>query len=68
MPDISTLWSNPGLWLAIVAVIINFVSRYLAQTNESDQPNPWVMWLKIISLALAIGGLILVGKQFIIGA
>lgn len=66
MPDIQEMFKNPGLWLAVAAVLLNLSARPLAQAIKADDENAQdkiTLWIKTISLALAVGGFILVAKN-----
>ncbi len=68
MPDYMETIKSPGLWMAVAAVILNMASKSLARAlkpNDEDAQTRVTLWLKTLSLVLAIGGFIIVVKTFL---
>ena len=66
MPNIQELFKSPGLWLAVVAILLNLAARPVAQAIKADDENAQdkiTLWIKTLSLAFAVGGFILVAKS-----
>ena len=66
MPNIQELFKTPGLWLAVAAILLNLSASPIAQAvkaNDENGQDKIRLWIKIVSLALAVGGFILVAKN-----
>ena len=68
MPDLFAALKSPGLWMALAAVVLNMAARPIAgavKPDDEEGQSKVTLWIKTVSLALAVCGFILVAKAFL---